>query len=315
MKQKATFTVFICLSVVVPVSFFCFPAYSLEIHTEVMADYELLNFPDPGTTPFLETDSDAATGSDSISSSHSYDGFGGSGEVVAEATSDASANSGEFAVLATFDHRHPYPHEYSATATWSEAFTNTNSVDLMYTFDLDLVDGLLFAYGDMDSAYYAKAGYSIYILLDSVSIWSSSATFDMQADPGSPLTETGTELGWTRENPYQNGPQTYTMPSYNETLSLGTCAEGEGFNLEYQLTVEVWATDDYITTATASFGDPGALVGLSGLVNMGFYTPGSGDHTIELEDIPSISGFESRGNDNCREDRRCGSYRPAEHYA
>jgi hypothetical protein len=114
--------------------------------------------------------------------------------------------------------------------------TNDTGSTQSFTFDFFINQGSLSTYGyynGLSGSDFLSASYSANILVNGVSIWSSSATLTTDATK-SELTTSGTQLGtyWAESNYYSWSP-------FSSSISLGTFASGDEFTLDYFITTSV----------------------------------------------------------------------------
>ena len=124
---------------------------------------------------------------------------------------------------------------------YTDAITNNSGAAQSYMFNFHVVPGEVSAYaGTSVAGDFAKAGYSIVIRLNGLSIWNSAyevtSTSTATYDPltGSYATvstsSTGVNLGGAPD-----ALGYYSVPSYDGSIDLGAFAAGELFTLDYQL--------------------------------------------------------------------------------
>ncbi len=135
----------------------------------------------------------------------------------------------------------------SAEASWSNMFTNETAIDQFYALDFSLSGGYLDLWNDINF-FHRSASYSIDILLDDSSVWSSSAeivTYDDRTDESwAELQLTGTDLGGTFVSTYTDdgygyswGSANYTFDPFQGTIDIGKISAGDSFSLQYALSV------------------------------------------------------------------------------
>lgn len=151
----------------------------------------------------------------------------------------------------------------TATVTSSETVTNNAGYDVDYAYSF-WVAGPQLMIGDWAGMSAGDAGaplvtYSIDILVNGVSIWSSGAELNGGLG-GHTLTQTGTNLGATAFGspgpPNYDNVFGYVFGGYADTLGLGSLADGASLTLETVMTVSVTPAG-YEVGGAALLIDPG----------------------------------------------------------
>ena len=156
--------------------------------------------------------------------------------------------------------------------------TITVSGSTAYTYDFS-VDGPLLEIFDWCYGPSMMAGYTMEILVNGSSEWSSWATLQGGNDPGYTLIQGGTDLGATQ---FSGSGYGYTFGNYSETLNLGTMTAD--FTIETIIAVAT-SFPGYECGARALIGDPGNLnnsPGFTGILQTGGPAPVPEPGTILL---------------------------------
>lgn len=177
------------------------------------------------------------------------DGPAGSGSVdVLNSASSATSNvfyhtygnvSGNFGSRVSGDG----VYDITGVFTYKDTIVNTTGVAQNYSFGFTVIPGEITATLNTAAALgeFARAEYSIDILVNGASIWDSSA-YVLATGGGSVTTsfaDTGTYSLGGINSP---GPATvtYSWNTFSDTLTLGTLASGASLDLEYLLTARAY---------------------------------------------------------------------------
>lgn len=186
------------------------PSFALSMSTN--ADFSFSSI----ITGVTTSTADPQTGNSGTITS----GAGGAADIESWASSSQSGS------ISVASHSAQYPDiesQTSAEAHWSETFTNISGYAQDYAFDFQLAE--LYAYIENRPLLLEEqtANYSIDILLNSISIWNTSLSSSTTWENGTTVVNTLRE--GTVFDPY--------VPFYENSLVLGTYANGEQFTLEY----------------------------------------------------------------------------------
>ena len=120
------------------------------------------------------------------------------------------------------------------------------------TFDFTIIPGELSVFADaLEAGETLSATYSLDILLDGSTIWTSTASLSKD-NSGTTFGSGGTSIGT------YDGSDSYTWSTYNGSLNLGLFTPGEIFNITYNLsTLATGAVDPYTSNCTFSGGGDG----------------------------------------------------------
>lgn len=148
---------------------------------------------------------------------------------------------------------------FSATATFSEEYTNTSGFDQLYSFDFALL-GVTLGVADASETDDATVSseYSVDVLLNGTSLWHSAAVLTSPGvDSNYSLSLDGEVLSTT-----STGPD-YVFDDFYGGLDLGTVGAGDSFVLSYVISTSAGGSSGL------DLGSYAAVGGFSGSVYAG----------------------------------------------
>jgi len=183
-----------------------------------------------------------------------------------------ASSDGVLAVKSEFGLGMTTTSSFTAEATLSDTITNPFSVPWSPILTLHIPQVTL---GIWDYCHCGTdtAEYSINVLLNGSTIWSSSATLNggYILTPDYTLTKSGTDIGLTEISDWSYLALFQSNP-YEENIPLGPFNPGESFTLEYRMSATANGID-YEQGAIAAIGDPFTLTGGTITVNGGPSAP------------------------------------------